>query len=190
LSKHVIPADFWNDFHTRYWEKHPGIFQNLFETPFITQERLFDAIVGMPSRAPSDRFWASRQVPPRTRDDFQLVPLEQHGPKREDLSLEGFFTRIRQQIGDLPVGLNIHQLEKAQPEIWFQFREFVHELNKITGELPSGRWDIDTFLGTYKTTPLGIHRDNASVFVIGVMGRRTYYTWRLFQSGRCGSVYA
>lgn len=131
----------------------------------------------MPSRTPSDRFWASRQVPPRTRDDFQPVPLDQHGPRREDQSLNGFFARVRQQIGDLPVGLNIHKLEKSQPELWFQFREFIHDLNTITGELPSGRWDIDTFLGTYKTTPLGIHRDNASVFVIGVMGHRTYYTW-------------
>ncbi|MFC1772589.1 JmjC domain-containing protein [Pseudomonadota bacterium] len=177
MSNHSLPAGFWSKFHSHHWEKTPAIFKALFDSPFISPGQLFDAIVGMPSRTPSDRFWASRQVPPRTRDDFQPVPLDQHGPRREDQSLDGFFARVRQQIGDLPVGLNIHKLEKSQPELWFQFREFVHGLNTITGELPSGRWDIDTFLGTYKTTPLGIHRDNASVFVMGVMGQRTYYTW-------------
>ena len=172
-----MPESFWNEFHSQYWEKKPGLFKNPFDQQFLSQERLFDAIVGMASRTPADRFWASKRVPPQTRDDFQQVQIDQHGPKRQDQSLAGFFVRVQQQLGGLPVGLNIHQLEKSQPELWFQFREFVHDLNIITGELPSGRWDIDTFLGTYKTTPLGIHRDNASVFAFGVMGNRTYYTW-------------
>ena len=139
MSNHLLPADFWSEFRTRYWEKSPGVFTNLFVRPFVTHERLFEAIVGMPSRMPADRFWASRQIPPRTRDDYQSVQLDQHGPRHQDLSLDGFFARVRQQIGDLPVGLNIHNLEKAQPELWFRFREFVHPLNRITGELPSGR---------------------------------------------------
>jgi ribosomal protein L16 Arg81 hydroxylase len=177
LNTSSLPLSFWADFQSQYWEKKPGIFKQPFNHQFLSKGRLFDAIVGMPSRTPSDRFWASKRVPPQTRDDFQPVQLDQHGPRHQDKSLDGFFARVHQHLGGLPVGLNIHQLEKSQPELWFQFRDFVHALNSLTGELPSGRWDIDTFLGTYKTTPLGIHRDNASVFAICVMGKRTYYTW-------------
>lgn len=177
MSNPSLPPDFWHDFHASHWEKRPAVFKDLLESPFLSPERLFDAIVGMPTRTESDRFWATRQATPCTRNDFQVVPLDQHGPRPGDQSLDGFFARVRQQIGDAQVGLNLHKLERAQPELWFSFRKFVHELNAIAGELPSGRWDIDTFLGTYKTTPLGIHQDNASVFAIGVMGHRTYYTW-------------
>jgi len=177
LKHHSLPEIFWHNFYSEHWEKHPAVFKNLFDPPFVSPNELFDAIVGMPSRTPADRFWASRQIPPRRRDDFQIVPIDQHGPRAQDQSLAGFFTRVRQQIGDLPIGLNIHKLERSRPELWFKFREFVYRLNRITRELPSGRWDIDTFLGTYRTSPLGIHRDNASVFAIGVLGHRTYYTW-------------
>lgn len=177
MSDHTLSTDFWNEFRGKHWEKYPGTFKGLFDTPFITPARMFDAIIGMPSYEASDRFWAADTDTPTKRADFQETPLATHGPRREDQSLKGFFSRVHKQMGGRQVGLNLHGLEKSQPEIWFQFRKFIHDLNKITGEFPSDQWDIDAFLGTYKSTPLCIHQDNASVFAIGVMGHRTYHTW-------------
>src|SRR5262249_25632560 len=80
-------------------------------------------------------------------------------------------------FGNRSIGINIHHLQRARPDLWFRFRDFVSGLTQLTGELPTQQWDIDTFFGTYAATPFGIHRDNGSVFAMGILGNRTYYAW-------------
>lgn len=178
MIDYSLSESFWREFKNDYWEKCPVHFHKLFDEGIVTSDSLFSVIAGMPATKTSgDRFWIARHDKPIGRDDFRFLPLEVYGPKNSDGSFERFLLRISAEFGNLPIGINIHHLEKSSPELWFRFRDFVSGLNRVTGELPSGRWDIDTFFGTYQTTPLGIHKDNASVFAMGIMGNRTYYTW-------------
>jgi len=123
--------------------------------------------------------------PVRRGDDFTRLPPDKFGPRRQDGSLDAFFSRVRQQSGDRPFGVNVHALQLADPDLWMRFRAFVGALTRHTRTLPTQRWELDTFFGTYPMSPLGVHRDNASVFALGVVGRRTYYTWpaEYFQPG-------
>lgn len=54
---------------------------------------------------------------------------------------------------------------------------FIDHLSRVPGRPEVKRWDLDTFFGTYRVTPFGVHRDAASVFSFLLMGERTYYTW-------------
>ncbi|HYQ70574.1 MAG TPA: cupin domain-containing protein [Gammaproteobacteria bacterium] len=174
-----IPDSFWKEFAATYWEKKPAFLQQLFDPNIISAEGLFDVVTGIaPAEyTANDRFWISQTPTPASKQDFRFLPLTTYRPRHEDQSFQGFFERIHRDLGTNPVGINIHRLEKSSPELWFRLRDFVHGLNRSTGILPTGRWDIDTFFGTYSVTPLGIHKDNTGVFAIGVMGKRTYYTW-------------
>lgn len=167
----------WKKFVSRYWEREPAFLPALFDPPIANAEELFGAIVRMPSRGRADRLWIAGKPQPRRGDDFKLAPLDAFGPRDSDLSLAGFFERSQSGFKGRPFGINIHHLQLAWPELWFRFRDFMSGLIDETGELPTQEWDIDTFFGTYESTPFGIHRDNASVFAIGVSGRRAYYFW-------------
>lgn len=168
---------FWRDFIEQHWEQEPTVWRGLYEFGIATADELFKTVVAMPSRSKSDRFWVASPSPTQGRDAYTKISLDHFGPKLDDGSLDGFFTRAQQGFNNRPMGINIHQLQLANPDLWFRFRRFIRGLIDGTGELPTQRWEIDTFFGTYHATPFGIHRDNASVFAFGILGQRTYYFW-------------
>lgn len=175
--------DFWESFVATHWEKQPVLLKNVFSQPIVTKEEVFSSILSKPKSAGSDRFWVSQNSKGNAKS-YRMVDITMFGPKATDGGIDGFFERIRKNLGDREVGLNVHNLQLGSPELWFRFRDFIHGLIEKVG-LPTQQWDIDTFLGTYGFTPFGIHTDNASVFALGVMGRRTYYAWPndYFQKG-------
>lgn len=176
---------FWRDFIDTYWERAPTVWRRLYEPGLITADELFDTVISMPSRSKSDRFWVADTSPSGAPDRYTTISLDHFGPKSDDGSLDGFFARVQRGLNARPMGVNVHQLQLANPDLWFRLRQFIRGLIVGTGELPTQRWEIDTFFGTYHATPFGIHRDNASVFAFGVMGQRTYYFWpaSAFQPG-------
>lgn len=161
---------FWSDFCRNHWESRPGQFPGFFSSPIASPTELFQACLDKSGAGASDRIWVASQ------DSYQKVDYSKFGPRTEDVDLDGFFERIDQNLKGRPFGLNRHALQLGSAELWFRFRQFLRDFHELLG-LPTGRWDIDTFWGTYAATPFGIHVDNASVFAIGVKGYRTYYTW-------------
>jgi 50S ribosomal protein L16 3-hydroxylase len=181
---HSLPESFWESFVEHHWEQQPCKLSQLFYTPIVSEDELFQAVISKPERVKSDRLWATAAAGEEPTK-YRQIPLEMFGPKATDGSLGGFFERTAKGFKDRRFGINIHHLQIASPEVWFRFREFVHGLTAVTRQLPTQRWDIDTFFGTYEATPFGIHKDNASVFAFGVRGHRTYYAWPddYFQEG-------
>ncbi len=176
-SGYSLSPSFWRTFVRDNWEKRPACLQRLFEPAIMSADELFDAVANMPSRSKSDRLWVSKQSQPSSRNHYSFVSLDVFGPRYQDRSFADFFARISKGFGHRSIGINIHHLQRARPDLWFRFRDFAGGLSQLTGALPAQQWDIDTFFGTYHATPFGIHRDNASVFAIGVLGNRTYYAW-------------
>ncbi len=167
----------WRDFIEQHWEQAPRVWRGLCDPDMLTADELFETVVAMPSRSKSDRFWVAVQSPVHGRDGYTMISLDHFGPKANDGSLDGFFARVQQGLNARPMGINIHRLQLANPDLWFRMRQFIRSLIHGTGKLPTQQWDIDTFFGTYDATPFGIHRDNASVFAFGILGQRTYYFW-------------
>lgn len=169
---------FWADFARTHWETSPAHFPALLAPVLFPLDELFDAVTRMPpERMSGDRYWVSTTGRPASRDEFTTVPLDAHAPVVNDGDFAGFFRRATAEFPDRRIGINLHHLEKASPALWFRFRELVQAINTAVGAYPSDNWDIDTFIGTYKVSPLGIHKDNAGVFVTGLSGRRSYYLW-------------
>lgn len=166
----------WQCFIEQYWEKTPVQLDGLGVIPVFDSSEVFQAMTEKREFGPSDRFWVKHE------EQFQKAELSIFGPRADDKTLDGYLRRI--SGGQNEVGLNLQSLQVGSPALWFRLRSFVRGLLQGV-PLPSQRWDVDCFLGNYRTTPFGIHADSASVFAFGVMGRRTYYAWpqAYFQPG-------
>ena len=173
LNEYEWPSSFWSEFINKYWEQHPTSFTCPAEKPFINMEELFEVVTHMPIRVPADRFWIARNSTPKSTRDFTMGALSLIGPQPTDLNFEGYFRRL----GKHTTGINIHNLDKAKPDLWNRVQGFTKSLSKVDNKPPAKYWDLDTFFGTYRATPFGIHKDPASVFVFSLMGERTYCTW-------------
>ncbi|MEK6249405.1 MAG: hypothetical protein N2C12_14580, partial [Planctomycetales bacterium] len=149
MSNNTMPESFWQTFVDDHWEQSPRQFSGCFQQPIVSAEELFDAILEKVNRVKSDRFWMANSDVLRLPGDYRMVPLNSFGPRQSDQSLAGFFSRAEKEFQDRQIGINVHHLQSVSAEIWFRFRKFVRSLIEITGELPTQRWDIDTFLGTY-----------------------------------------
>jgi|GEM_PF-2423990 len=172
LGKYAWPDSFWPEFIDKYWELAPTSFKSPGQEPFINLEELFALVTNMPSRIPSDRFWIARNVPPKSVRDFTMGSLNLFGPQKSDKSFENYFNRVKHHS----TGINIHRLQVRQ-DLWKRTKGFIKNLSKVKGRPPAENWDLDTFFGTYRATPFGIHKDPASVFAFMLMGERTYCTW-------------
>ena len=175
MNKYEWPDDFWAEFVERYWERDPTSFKCPAQSPFIELNELFDVVTSMPSRVKSDRFWIAKKTPSRSLQDFVRGSLTLLGPQKSDVDFNGYFTRLKRHT----TGINIHNLDKAKPILWDRVQGFVDNLSDVSGKPSAKNWDLDTFFGTYHATPFGIHKDSASVFAFGLMGKRTYCTWNL-----------
>jgi hypothetical protein len=169
------PEELTEDFVENYWEKKPVIIKSPTKRhPILSLNELFSTITSKTlGEDKSSRFWAAKEVVPRSRDDFDLLPLGECGPCKKDGDFKGFFERYAGKT----IGINIHGLDKTNKKSWRRTKTFRQRLTRVPGRPEAKGWAVDTFFGNYKTTPLGIHRDPASVFSFGLMGKRIYFTW-------------
>ena len=147
----------------------------------MTLGELFQIITQQSARRADDRLWIARRNPPRSHKDFILGSLDILGPQKRDINFEQYFRRM----AHYNTGVNIHSLEDKLPELTHRIASLKRILTQVDGAPVAQRWDTDTFFGTYPVSPLGIHKDTASVFSFALMGKRTYYMWPsdYFQKG-------
>ncbi len=169
------PDEFWSDFIDNYWEQEPTCFKWPTAKPFIDLDEVFTATVKKSKYTGSDRLWIAKNLPPKVfPDDFIMGAVKLLGPQKKDGDFDGYFKRLSQH----KAGINLHNLDEHLPDLWERMQSFVKHFSKVEGKPPATMWDIDTFFGTYPATPFGIHKDPASVFAFGLMGERTYCTWK------------
>ena len=165
----------WDRFIARHWEQSPAKLPAPPWARFCSLEELFNIIIASrgSERLPSDRFWVAREKIPTRREDFVMVSLDLLGPQPSDGDLDGFFGRMQGRY----FGVNLHRLEQWRRDLKQRLSEPMARLCRVPGVEPVKRWDLDSFLGTYRMTPFGVHRDRASVFSLCLQGERTYLTW-------------
>jgi len=170
---------FWRDFTKTYWNRKPTIIRAPFPAPIATPDDVFRALV------------ATRQRLAEPRDDLDLslkgrrivLDLERWLPRTSDASLGGYQARLRRdgESGQLAMLVNEFQNELGWT-FYNRLRQFLKGLYEIVG-VPA-RAEVDLFTGNYRRTPLGVHRDEADVFVFVVEGRKQFRLWpkKAFQS--------
>ena len=175
MSEYLFSDGFKVLFIRDYWESKPGVFDYPASSHFVSLEEVFDAVTLMAERGPSDRLWIAKSGGVNSYDDFRMLQHESinlFGPKANDKDAAGFFSRMKPHS----FGLNVHSLGSGKPAIDRRMSAIINDL-ALPDSPRSQQWVSDTFWGTYQATPFGIHRDPASVFVLCLLGDRTYYTW-------------
>lgn len=175
VADRVWDSTSWQRFIDCHWERLPAKMPGPEWADFCGLEELFKVIVAArrSDRLVSDRFWVARDKVPKRLEDFVMVDLGLLGPQPSDRDLNRFFNRMQGRC----FGINLHQLDQWRPEFRRRLKEPIDRLSRVPGVEPVKRWDLDCFLGTYRMTPFGVHRDRASVFSWCLEGERTYLTW-------------
>ncbi|MES2159558.1 MAG: hypothetical protein V4476_00245 [Pseudomonadota bacterium] len=97
-------------------------------------------------------------------------------PVRRDGSFAAYNARLMDLEG-LPnyalVVADWHQFDRA---LWERILSAVQDLAAVVG-ISHARMDTQVFLGTYKTTPFGVHVDRTSGFHFPVAGTKTMRFW-------------
>ncbi len=67
-------------------------------------------------------------------------------------------------------------MQLYSPQLWRRAREVAHALVSRIG-LPGGIVSIESFIGPYRSTSFGIHKDQFHVFTFPVVGEKTTRLW-------------
>jgi hypothetical protein len=97
-------------------------------------------------------------------------------PNHADRTLTGYSARVSERLGGRDLGLVVNHYQVHDAPVWSRTRSFLAGLYAQVG-VPSGRADIDVFVGTYRKTPFGLHRDAASNFCFVVDGHKRMRLW-------------
>ena len=165
-----MPDEFWPDFIKNYWEQEPTSFKLPADKTFLSLDELFALVT---SKKPNGRLWVGTNLPPKTVNDFNIVPAKLFGLQKADINFDGFFKRMSKKV----VGVNYSNLHELEPEIWQRVQSLTTNLNRVDNRPPVSYWTPDTFFGTYNVTPFGVHKDPYSGFAFMLKGERTYCNW-------------
>lgn len=165
--------DFWDAIRADVWQQRPAAMRFEQGIAPLTLDDVFEAVTHMPARGGSDRFWVARGADPVQPSDFARLDLDLMGPQPSDGGFYGFFNRMSGHA----FGINIHALGSAVPAFGQLVGAFAQQLTDVPGAARAQLWLADTYFGSYRATPFGIHRDPAGVFSFVLQGNRTYCFW-------------
>lgn len=98
-------------------------------------------------------------------------------PQYHDGSFEGYNRRMGDHYGFEHYALIVADWHQFDRSIWERIVASLAGLTEHTG-ISASRIDTQVFLGTYKTTPFGVHVDAASAFHFPLMGAKVMRFWR------------
>ncbi len=163
---------FWREFTKTCWNRRPTVIRAPFPMPIVTSADVFRGVV------------AARRRLREAGDDLELImggrrivlDLDRWLPQAKDVSLQGYHARLKRAgtAGELAMLVNDFQRELGWA-FFSRLRQFLQGLYEITGVPPQA--ELDLFLGNYRRTPLGVHRDEADVFCFVVEGKKKFRLW-------------
>lgn len=173
MVRYEPEGQFWDVVKADFWERRPFVFEVPPQDAPYTAQAVFDAVATDEGRDRLDWMHLAVSPTPSRVRDYVPLSLKQLGPRAEDGDWEGFFARLPGK----EFGLNVHDLGRRNPDLAPLALLFDEHLTHVPGSPTPRRWELDTFAGTYRATPFGIHRDNASVFSFCLLGHRTVMLW-------------
>ncbi|BFH70101.1 hypothetical protein J27TS7_28430 [Paenibacillus dendritiformis] len=168
-----IPFPGWKVFVSEYFEKKPGVFKSENNNMLVTEKELFESILN------GIEMW--RKGSERTFSiwlDNELVTnnFEKYIPNKNDKCISCYINRIVGSPKSKDFTYSQYNLQCNHLDIWRKGAKYLEGLLNIIG-IPSGGIDIDTFLGNYKSTPRGVHTDQASTFMHIIKGKKKMLVW-------------
>lgn len=167
-----LGKSFWRAFTKTYWGRRPTVIRAPFPMPISTPDDVFRGLVAVPQRLSEPRDDLEFSIEGRRI----VLDLKRWLPRAKDVSLAGYHARLKRDgaTGQLTVLVNEFQNELGW-NFYNRLRQFLQGLYEIAG-VPA-RAEVDLFLGNYRRTPLGVHRDLADVFCFVVDGTKKFRLW-------------
>lgn len=164
---------FWDVVAEKYWEREPFAFEFSGDDAPFTVESVFEALAADCEHDQLDWLHLSVSDSPSQVRDYRPLSFRHSGPNSSDDNWLAYFERMSGK----EFGMNVHDLGRRNPSLQPVAQAFAEHLSHVPGAPVPRTWELDSFSGTYRATPFGIHRDNASVFSFGLIGRRRVLLW-------------
>jgi hypothetical protein len=97
-------------------------------------------------------------------------------PVASDTSIAGYVTRMNRRLDGRRFCLVVNHLQILDPSLWLRLRDFLRGLRERVSVAP-GSIDAAAFVGTYRCTPFGVHRDPADSLSVVVAGQKRFLFW-------------
>lgn len=176
----ALPPALWDDFVERSWERAPTVIKQPFGAPIASPDEVFGA---MAAAAQAHLRGNLERRAPRVRvvrffeEGAEIITdLPERLPAPADGGAAGYFARVERQLGGRPFELVVSEVQEHALPVWPRLRQFVHGLVRRVG-LPAARANVYSFLRTQQRTSLGMHRDDLSVFLFVIAGKKRILTW-------------
>lgn len=164
----------WDGFVQDTWQREPVVLPQVFREPVITAPALFTLLAS----AADDLRAQTRNVALTLMVDggLRLADYADLLPRHADAGLDGYGRRLRASIGADPWTLTLYGVQYYDRSLFQTARRFLRGLFERVG-FPRGAVDLDVFVGEYRSTPTGVHRDAAANFSIVIEGVKEYLFW-------------
>jgi 50S ribosomal protein L16 3-hydroxylase len=164
----------WDGFVRDHWQREPVVLTQAFEGSPLSG----DAFFALLANAADDLRVGSRDVAMTLMADggLRLADYSHLLPRHADADLDGYGRRLKASFGAVPWTLTLYSAQYYDRHLFRAARRFLHGLFDRVG-IPRGAVDLDVFVGEYRSTPTGVHRDAASNFSIVVEGVKEYLFW-------------
>lgn len=167
---------FWSEFIRTSWGGAPTVFRNVVQRPLLSPEEMFEVLKGCAARAldPSSaeplRFFG---------DGYNAQVLEDYArylPTARDATYRTYARRVERQLGHRDWGIAINNIHRHSPRIWSAAREVAHAVFSRLG-LSGAEISAESFIGPYRSTAAGIHKDKFHIFTFPIIGQKTMLAW-------------
>lgn len=170
-----LDSNFWRKFRKTYWNRRPTVIRAPFRKAIVSPAEVFRAVV------------SARQRLHKSADDFSFFlgqrrivmdrDLDRWFPCAQDASFERYLAKLKRTPanGQFTIFVSNFQVELGWSFLG-RIRQFLKGFYEIEG-VPSDRAEVDLFLGNYRRTATGVHRDSADVFCFVADGRKRIRAW-------------
>jgi 50S ribosomal protein L16 3-hydroxylase len=170
-----LDKNFWRRFTKAKWNRKPTVIRAPFRSPIVTSADVFRAVVTATRRLrePTDDF-SFRLEKGRVVLDKDL---DRWLPRAEDGSIKRYVSRVGRSAARRQFAIFVSDFQIELGWAFFsRLQQFLKGLYEIEG-VPSGRAEVDLFMGNYRRTHTSVHRDSADVFCFVVDGRKRIRAW-------------
>ncbi|NGO74501.1 hypothetical protein G6045_02205 [Streptomyces sp. YC504] len=168
---------FWKEFASRTWERQP---LSLTSSPVqleLGDEELMRALTTAADPAARPKGSGLPRILVSVDGRTQPIDTRPFLPLPEDRTLDGYLARVDRRMRDHDWSVAVSGLHAVDAELWDRAKRLADDVYRYTGSPLAGRVDIDTFIGRYASTNVGVHVDHAGNFGFTLRGRKTLLTW-------------
>jgi hypothetical protein len=184
-----LSSAFWDRFVKATWDRGPAVFRGVVKDSVITPAELFDILKVATSRVSDRTELGQIRFYGDAYNGQVLEDYRRYLPKKRETSFAAYRARLREELDAKRWGIVLNAVHRRSPSLWSRARDLVSGLFARTG-YPAGGVSVTSFLGPYRTTPFGIHKDSEHVFTLPVAGEKVFHLWpyeQLAELMRAGS---